>query len=242
MLRTGHRPLAVLLAVSLGVAGCTAPPKAAPLPTSGGVGSTLQAVGAQFTLDQVIPSPSQQLVTTVITVANTSSAVADFSGLSIKFLLSDVAGHSYTPNPSSAAFVAECVGSLLSAPIPAGQTAKDCEYFQVPAGAVAAQLELLVQPTLRWSIAGAVPPGTTTPGTGTGTGTGTGPGTGTGTGVGAGSGTAPGTGTGTGTGVRTTTVGPVKKKHPGHHPKPRVKKPKVPKVKRVKPPKPLKTG
>jgi hypothetical protein len=97
-----------------------------------------------------------------------------------------------------------------------------------------------VQPTLRWNISGAPPPGTTTPGqSGTGTGTGTGAGTGTGTGTGTGSGPASstGTGTGTGTGTKTTAnVGTVKKKHPGHHArvrrhvarvrKPRVKKPK----------------
>ena len=50
-----------------------------------------------------------------------------------------------------------------------GQSARGCVFFQVPAGAAPAQLELLVRPTLRWRLSSAPLPSVGNTGTGTST-------------------------------------------------------------------------
>ncbi len=231
MRRTRDRLLVLLLVTSLSIAGCAASNTSdRPPPMVGAIGSTLQASDAQFTLVQVIPDPTKNVVTTVLTALNTSSRAVNLSNLSVISLLSDVAGHTYTPDAGSGVVVPQCAGPGFAAPIAPGKAVQGCEYFTVRPRAAPAQLELLVKPTLRWRIANEPAPGSQGLGnSGTGTGTGTGSGTGTGTGTGSGTGTGTGTGSGTGTGTGT---GPVAK-HPAT-PHPKKKKTKVKKVKKVK--------
>jgi hypothetical protein len=213
MRRPQDRLLVIILVVSLSVAGCSGTSGAAKPPprTVGTLGSTLQADGAQYTLDQVVQDPTQMVVAVVLTAHNTSRASAQFGNLSVTSLVSDATGRTYTSDPSSRAIVQQCEQGGFFTPVAPGQSQQGCEFFTVPPGTVPVQLELLVHPTLRWQLTSAPPPGTVHPGTGTGTGTGS------------------GTGTATGAGP-----GPVKKKHHPHarHPK----KPKAKKVKaKVKP-------
>jgi hypothetical protein len=230
MRRTRDRLLVLLLVTSLTIAGCAAASTTSdrPPPMVGAIGSMLQASDADFTLVQVIPDPTKNVVTTVLMALNTSSRPLNLSNLSVISLLSDSAGHTYSPDASSSVVVPQCAGPGFAAPIAPGTSVQGCEYFTVRPKAAPAQLELLVKPTLRWRIANEPAPGSKGLGnSGTGTGTGTGSGTGTGTGTGSGTGTGTGSGTGTGTGT-----GPVAK-HPSA-PHPKKKKVKVKKPKKVK--------
>jgi hypothetical protein len=239
MRRSRDRLLVLGLVTSLSMAGCAGSSKGSdgPAPMVGVIGSSLQASNAQFTLVQVIPDPDKSVVTTVLTALNTSNRAVDLSNLLVISLLSDAAGHTYTPDAHSDVVVPQCAGAGFVTPIAPGQTVNGCEYFSVRPGAAPAQLELLVKPTLRWRIANEPAPGTRGlgNGTGAGTGTGTGSGTGTGTGSGTGTGTGSGTGTGTGTGTGPATTHPPHAPHPKKVKKPKVKKIKTPKVKVRKP-------
>src|ERR1700683_246354 len=134
--------------------------------------------------------PTKERRPPVRAALTTPGRAVDLSNLSVISLLSDAAGHTYTPDAHSDVVVPQCAGAGFVAPIAPGQTVNGCEYFSVRPGAAPAQLELLVKPTLRWRIANEPAPGSAGLGTsGTGTGTGTGSGTGTGTGSGTGTGT-----------------------------------------------------
>ena len=108
---------ALLLAVVLVAAACGGAPTRAV--TVGATGTTLDAAGTQFTLDDVIPDATTNVLTTVLTVRDTASTATRLTILSVLAQLTDTDGRTYTPDPNERRGPARVPGRrLLGAPRP----------------------------------------------------------------------------------------------------------------------------
>ena len=149
-IRSHLRLLVLGLAVPALAAGCSG---SSPTDgTVGRVGSTRSTEGARITLDRVFDNTKDQIVTTALTVRNVSGATSSFSTLFVISQLSDSGNHTYTPSGTGDATVTVCRGANLVTPLAAGQSARGCEFFSVPAGSIPSKLDVFGMPPVHWVI------------------------------------------------------------------------------------------
>ena len=182
-MRAGRDRWLAALALGSAALALSACQGSAPVSTTGGVGATLAAADGQYTLTNVVSEPDQDVVAAELSVRNTTAVVKRYSMLGVVSLLSDSTGRSHSPESNPDALVPGCGGTGFALPLPPGGTQQGCEYFSVPRGATPARLELLVRPTLHWTIGhfeqGVGGVSTTIGSTGQGSGKGSGTGSGT---------------------------------------------------------------